>query len=205
MRVMKPLSWRMRASLQIRAMRCDHRGVSAIEFALIVPLLILMYVGIAEMGNLLTVVRRVETMSSTAADLTAQVKQVSNPDLADIFAASTSILDPYPTTPLQVVLSSVVADANNNGKVAWSCASKGSPRAVGSSYPLPANTTVANSSVIVAEITYQFTPLLGLTTIPSAGGSFNIGNTFKAMSLQRTFYERPRRSLTVAKTDSGCP
>ena len=81
-------------SLQIRAMCRDQRGVSAVEFALIVPVLILMYVGIAEMGNLLTVVRRVETMTSTAADLTAQVKQVSNPDLADIFAASTSILDP---------------------------------------------------------------------------------------------------------------
>ena len=51
MRVMKPLSWRMRVSLQIRAMRRDHRGVSAVEFALIVPLLILMYVGVAEMGN----------------------------------------------------------------------------------------------------------------------------------------------------------
>lgn len=205
MRVMRLLSWKMSASLQIRAMSRDQRGVSAVEFALIVPLLILMYVGVAEMGNLLTVVRRAETMTSTAADLTAQVKQVSNTDLADIFAASTSILTPYPTTPLKVVLSSVVADANNNGKVAWSCASQGSPRAVGSSYPLPANTTVANSSVIVAEVSYSFTPLLGLTTIPYAGGTFDIKNTFKPTNLQRTFYERPRRSLTVAKSDSGCP
>jgi len=200
---MKPLAWRMRVSLHIRTMCCDERGVSAIEFALIVPVLILMYVGIAEMGNLLTVVRRVETMSSTAADLTAQVKQVSNPDLADIFAASTSILAPYPTTPLKVVLSSVVADATNNGKVAWSCASMGSARAVGSSYPLPANTSVANSSVIVAEITYQFTPLLGLKPCPigATDPCFSPG----ALNLQRTFYERPRRSLTVAKNDSGCP
>lgn len=205
MRVMRLLSWKMSASLQIRAMSRDQRGVSAVEFALIVPVLILMYVGVAEMGNLLTVVRRVETMTSTAADLTAQVKQVSNTDLADIFAASTSILTPYPTTPLKVVLSSVVADANNNGKVAWSCASQGSPRAVGSSYPLPANTTVANSSVIVAEVSYSFTPLLGLTTIPYAGGTFDIKNTFKRTNLQRTFYERPRRSLTVAKSGSGCP
>jgi Flp pilus assembly protein TadG len=173
----------------------DQRGVSAVEFALIVPVLILMYVGVAEMGNLLTVVRRVETMTSTAADLTAQVNQVANPDLSDIFAASTSVLDPFPTTPLKVVLSSVKADNNNNGQVVWSCASKGSPRAVGSAYPLPANTTVANSSVIVAEVTYSFTPLLGLTTFFSPG----------ALNLQRTFYERPRRSTEVKKSDSGCP
>jgi hypothetical protein len=81
--------------------------------------------------------RRVETLASTAADLNAQVKQVSTTDLADIFAASTSILTPYPATPLRVVLSSVVADANNNGVVAWSCASNGAARAVGSSYVLP--------------------------------------------------------------------
>ncbi len=98
----------------------DKRGVSAIEFAMLVPIIILMYVGTVEIGNLLTVERRVETVASTAADLTAQVKQVSNADLSDIVAASTSILTPYATTPLKIVLSSVVADQNNNGKVAWS-------------------------------------------------------------------------------------
>ena len=47
------------------------------EFALLVPVLVLMYIGTVEIANLLTVVRRVETVASTAADLTAQVKQVS--------------------------------------------------------------------------------------------------------------------------------
>jgi len=174
----------------------DQRGVSAIEFALLAPAIILMYVGAAEIGNLLTVDRRVETVASTAADLTAQVKQVSNADLADIVAASTSILNPYPTTPLKVVLSSVVADQNNNGKVAWSYPT-GSGRAVGSSYALPTGTTEAYSSVIVVEVTYAFTPLLALKKCPilATDPCFNPG----AFNLQRTFYARPRRSLTVAK------
>jgi len=188
---MKPLSGRTRESLQNGGAWRDQRGVSAIEFAMLVPIIILMYVGTVETGNLLTVERRVETVASTAADLTAQVRQVSNADLADIVAASTSILTPYPTTPLKVVLSSVVADQNNNGKVAWSYASSpdASGRAVGSSYVLPTGTTVADSSVIVAEVTYAFTPLLDLKNVFSPG-TFN---------LQRTFYARPRRSLTVAK------
>jgi hypothetical protein len=54
---------------------------------------------------------------------------------------------------------------------------------------LPTGITVANSSVIVAEVTYAFTPLLDLKKVFSPG----------AFNLQRTFYERPRRSLTVAK------
>ena len=180
----------------------DQRGVSAIEFALLAPIIILMYVGTAEIGNLLTVDRRVETVASTAADLTAQVKTVVNNDLNDICDASKSILSPYNTTPLKIVLSSVVADQNNNGKVAWSYSESqhcggGSPLAVGSSYVLPTGTTVANSSVIVAEVTYAFTPLLDLKPCPilTADPCFSPG----VFTLQRTFYARPRRSLTVAK------
>ncbi len=180
--------------VHIHALWYDQRGVSAVEFAILVPVLALMYIGTVEIANLLTVVRRVETVASTAADLSAQVKQVSTTDLADIFAASTSILTPYPATPLRVVVSSVVADANNNGKVAWSCASKGGARAIGSSYALPSGTTVANSSVIVAEISYAFTPLLDLKKVFSPG----------ALNLQRTYYERPRRSLTVS-ISGQCP
>jgi Flp pilus assembly protein TadG len=176
-------------SAQTGGVWSDKRGVSAIEFALLAPVVILMYVGTVEIGNLITVERRVETVASTAADLTAQVKQVSNADLTDIVAAASNILAPYNTAPLKVVLSSVVADQNNNGKVAWSYASSGSGRAVGTSYGLPPGTTEPNSSVIVAEATYAYTPVLDLKKFFSPG----------ALNLQRTFYTRPRRSLTVAK------
>lgn len=169
----------------------DRRGVSAIEFAMIAPILVLLYVGIAEIGNALTIYRRTSTVASTAADLTAQVKTVSTSDLQDIVGASSSILTPYSTTPLKIVLSSVVADQNNNGKVTWSHASKGSARGTNSAYAVPAGLTEPNSSVIVAEITYAFTPLVNLTSAFSPG----------SFEMKRTFYARPRRSLTVAKTN----
>lgn len=172
----------------------DQRGVSAIEFALIVPALILLYVGAVEIGNALTIYRRTSQVASSAADLTAQVKKVNKSDIRDIQAAAGSILTPYSTDPLEIVLSSIVADKNNNGKVDWSCSNKGGARAKGSSYPVPVGLTEPNSSVIVAEITYSFTPLVGLTNVFSPG----------SFEMTRTFYTRPRRSLTVEKTDNGC-
>jgi Flp pilus assembly protein TadG len=197
MRVTNPLSWKMRLTLQSAALWCDRRGVSAIEFAMLVPILTLMYTGTVQLGNLLTLMRRVETAASTAADLAAQKREVSVAELDDIVEASKSILAPYDTTRLKVVVSSVVADQNNQGKVAWSCSSSGSGRAAGSSYALPAGTTAATSSVIVAEVTYAFTPLFDLKTFFSfSPDSFN---------LERTIYTRPRRSLTVTKTGTGCP
>jgi Flp pilus assembly protein TadG len=186
---MKLLSGRTRGSLQNGGIWRDKRGVSAIEFALLAPIVLLMYVGTVEIGNLLTVERRIETVASTAADLTAQVKQVSDNDLKDISDTSKSILAPYDTTPLKIVLSSVVADENNNTTVDWSYSSSGSGLANGSDYTLPTGTTEPYSSVIVAEVSYAFKPLLDLTEVFSPG----------AFNLQRTFYARPRRSLTVAK------
>ena len=165
--------------------------MSAVEFAMILPLLLLLYAGVAETGNLLTVYRRTATVTSTAADLTAQTKTVSNSDLNDIISASSSIIAPYSPEPLRLVISSVVADQNNNGKVTWSYANKGATRAVNSSYDVPAGLTEAGSSVIVAELTYDFKPLVGLSEIFSPG----------EFQMKRTFYARPRRSLTVTKTN----
>lgn len=176
---------------RIGRMTRDKRAVSAIEFAFLAPVMITMYVGAVELSNALTINRRTSAVTSTAADLVAQVKTVSTADLQDIGSAATSVMAPYPTTPLKIVLSSVVADQNNTGKVAWSYAiNGGTPRAVNSTYPTPAGLTEANSSVIVAEVTYAFAPLTTLTVF-GAPVAFN---------MNRTFYARPRRSLTVAKT-----
>ena len=177
----------------VRVIR-DRRGVSAIEFAMILPVLILLYVGTVEIGTALTVYRRASHVAATAADLAAQVRSVTKNDIKDIQAAAGSILTPYSAQPLKIVLSSVVADSQNKGKVDWSCSSKGAGRGQGSAYNLPNGVTEPASSVIVAEITYEYSPLLGLTTFFSPG-SFNI---------TRTFYSRPRRSLKVEKTDTGC-
>jgi Flp pilus assembly protein TadG len=177
--------WLVRAIL-------DHRGASALEFALILPALLLLYIGAVELGNLLTIDRRVAEVASTAADLTAQVKTVSDSDLQDIATASSSILTPYSTTPLKMVVSSVVADANNTPKVDWSYATNGATaRAKNSIVSLPPGLTQAQSGVVMTEVTYDFTPLVGLPKY----------SPVSAFVMSKTFYERPRKSLTVKKTN----
>ena len=91
-------------------------------------MLILLYVGAVETGNLLTMYRRTSQVATTAADLTAQVKSVLTSDLSDVTSAASSIMTPYSTAPLNIVISSVVANQNNAGKVAWSYGSKGGAR-----------------------------------------------------------------------------
>lgn len=187
-----------RAARGLRRALSDWRGVSAIEFALLAPVLIILYVASTELGNALTISRRTSAVASTAADLASQVKSVSNADLADITSAASSILTPYPTAPLKIVLTSVVADDKNTTKVDWSYATNGGgPRAKGSAVTLPVGLTQANSSVIMAEVTYAFTPLTNLNLNFGDRGSFTMGS----FTMSRTFYTRPRKSLTVAKTN----
>ena len=77
------------------------------------------------------------------------------------------------------------------GKVNWSRTNRDASRAVNSAYPVPVGLTEPESRVIVAEVTYAFSPLLDLHSIFSPG-------TF---DMERTFYARPSRSAEVKKTD----
>ena len=182
------LTWSSRA---LRAWRRDEAGVSAVEFALVCPVMITMYFGAVEFSHALTIDRRVTAVASTAADLVAQVEEIDSDDLDDIFEASTTIMTPYTATPISIVLSSVEADEDNKTTVDWSCAHNGSPLSEGSDFSVPTGLTQAFSSVIVAQVSYTYT---------SPVGEFLTGG----ITLTDTFYLRPRRSLKVEKTDDGC-
>jgi len=172
---------------RLRRFGCDARGLAAVEFALIVPLMLTLYFGTLETSDALTASRRVTNVAQTAADLVAQVTTVSSSDLTDIFAASTAILTPFDTSAVKITISSVVADSSNKTTVAWSSTYNGTARITNSAVTLPTGLTSANTSVIMAEVTYTYTsPIATFITGP--------------IVMTETAYLRPRRSVTVAKT-----
>lgn len=176
----------------LRAWRRDERGVSAVEFALILPIMITMYIGAVEFSHALTLDRRVTSIASAASDLVAQSKEMTNGEIDDIFEASTSIMIPYTAAPVKIVLTSIIADENNDTTVDWSCAHNDSPRSQGSAITVPTGVTAPFSSVILAEVSYTYVPTVS---------QFLTGG----VTMTDSFYLRPRRSLTVEKTDAGCP
>ncbi len=176
---------------RLRALAHDTHGVSAVEFALILPIMVTMYFGAVEFSSALTVDRRVSSVASAAADLAAQAEEVTSNSVQDIFTAATSIMLPYSADSISIVLTSVVADANNDTTVDWSCAQNGSAKSQGSAYTLPAGLTQPFSSVIVAEVAYSYTPPISQYL---TGG----------LNMTETFYLRPRRSLAVTMQGGGC-
>ncbi len=180
-----------KARVGLSALANDTRGVSAVEFALILPVMIIMYIGAVEFSHALTVDRRVTAVASAASDLVAQTEEISSAEIDDVFTAATSIMTPYTAGPISIVLTSVVADTDNNTTVSWSCAHNGAPESNGAAYALPEGLTQPFSSVIVAQVSYAYQPPIGHYM---TGG----------ISMTETFYLRPRRSLTVEWQGAPC-
>jgi Flp pilus assembly protein TadG len=148
-------------------------GAAAVEFALILPFLLLLYVGSIEASSLITVDRRVNVISGTVGDLVSRWDSgegaIPNATLTDYFRASEGIIFPYADSGLEQVVSFLKIENNGTTAVVWSCGyNGGSKRTAGSAYTLPANMLaivqppVGDGYVVVSETSYSYLPVLGI-------------------------------------------
>src|SRR3954467_14447221 len=88
----------------------DRRGVSAVEFAMLLPLMMTLYLGSVEISQGVGIDRKVTLTSRTVADLSSQVSDISNTDMTNILNAASSVVAPYDVTKLKVTVSAVKID-----------------------------------------------------------------------------------------------
>ncbi|MBM3491028.1 MAG: hypothetical protein FJX68_11355 [Alphaproteobacteria bacterium] len=165
-----------------------RRGIAATEFALVLPLMVLVLAGTAELGNALLLDRKVTRAAHIASDLVAQEETVDTAVLNDFLDAVERVLVPYPTNAIRISLTSVWRDPDTDSlQVDWSIARNTSALSTGSAYVLPTDMVpVIGESVIVAEIEYAYSPLYAdLIT----GG----------LILSDRAYLRPRRTTRVTR------
>lgn len=165
----------------------DKSGMSAVEFGLLLPVMITSYFGVAEIGNYILCDRKVTTVAATAADLVAQSTQVSNSGMNDIMASLSVVIQPFNAANSTIRITSVTADASGNTKVAWSDAVRTSARQVGSSITMPSGLVPANQSVIYTEITYRYTSVVGMFLQ-------------NGITISDQFYQKPRKTIAVQRT-----
>ncbi len=166
----------------------DHRGVSAVEFALILPFLMAFLLGFADVASVLSVQRRLQAATSAFADIATQDPQLTTTELTDLYAAVELILAPEDPEAISMVLTSIVSDSKNRLSVDWSAARRASPRGGLSDNPIPDGLVPAGNSVILAEVTVNY-----------EGG---FGHLLPAgMTLSDTFVARPRRSARIVRSN----
>jgi len=148
---------------KVRRLRQDVQGFAAVEFAMIVPVLIVMLMGAVETSDALTVSGRMINISGSVADMAARCTTLTTGDLRDMMSISGSLLGHYSPQDLYVEVVDVQADANDNLTVAWSYDSgHSSPLAAGSSYSgLSPGLVPVNGELIVATATYNYSSPMG--------------------------------------------
>ncbi len=161
----------------------DAKGLAATEFAVIVPLMLVMFFGTIEFSSAVAIDRKVTLMARTLSDLTSQSTTVADSDMTNFFAASTGIMTPYPTTPVAATITELYVDPTTLvAHVQWS---KGSaPRAQKSVVSIPTTLAIAGTYLIFSEVSYTYTPTIGYVLKSS-------------INLSDVSYTRPRQSTCV--------
>ena len=121
-----------RARRPLRRFLRDKRGISAVEFAMLLPLMITLYLGGVEVSQGVAADRKVTLIARTLGDLVAQATDISNAEMTNIFSATAAVLVPFDDSEMKITVSSVKIDAQSVAKIAWSNTKNGTARAVGS-------------------------------------------------------------------------
>jgi Flp pilus assembly protein TadG len=177
----------------MRALRFsrDRRGSAAIEFAFILPILILMYFAVAELSLAIQASRKVGSTASAVGDLVAQADKITTTEVEAIFDAADAIMQPLDATPMQMRVTSLWMEQNGTVKVRWSRARNMTPYACNAAVAPPNTVLSAGQSVIVAEVNYDYEPPIGRVV---SG----------VVEMSEVFYLRPRQSLEVKMLTSPC-
>ncbi len=144
----------MRRSL-LRRFAGDDRGISAVEFALLAPVLIAFYLGLSEFCQGYMAQKRMGHVASMVADLVAQEETVTTANLDDIFDIGGLIMKPFSTATLKIRVSSVTR-SGSQVRVDWSRGDGMTARARSSLVTLPPDFLADGQSVIMSEATYDY-------------------------------------------------
>lgn len=183
---------------RLRRLALVEDGVAAVEFALILPIMLLVYIGSVEASLAITMDRKVQLVAGALGDLVARSDTtIAAGTLEDYFQAAGGIMTPYPVGNLkQVVTQVLVSDDGSSATVVWSREYNYSDEEVivgtdhpqDSSFELPVamRAIAPGGYVIVAESSYEHTPLSGFVfnqpitlyrenfLLPRFGGSITV-------------------------------
>ena len=174
----------------------NRKGVASIEFAMVVPVMVMMFMGIVEFSQAITVDRRVNQVASSAADLIARTDATTTTELNSIMNVVEVLMRPYSETPMKVTVSNVIASTSNaaNTVVCWAYNHQGGVASynAGDAYTLPTGVVESGESVLVVEVTYAYTPLIFKYFITGT------------IDFDDKFYLKPRLSSSIEFDSQKC-
>ena len=205
----KPADASVRTRSAIAGFFGDCRGIAATEFAVIVPIMLLLLFSTVEICSALAVDRKISLVARTIANLTSQGTKASDADLTNFFGAANLVMAPYVQpaySATNMTISELYIDpASGNARVQWSVGA--TPRAISSVVSIPpsmiatdptTHAIIPNQYIIFSEVNTTYTPWLG-----------DFGMPRSAMTLSDVAFAIPRQSTCVfypsAPSPATCP
>jgi Flp pilus assembly protein TadG len=177
-------------------------GIAAVEFALILPILVVLWFGGVELTQALSVDRRLNNLASSIGDLVARSKIVTTADVDSIFDIAPGAMYPFckteaacNTAGLGMRITAVnINAAGTTATVGWSRGQGKTAYTIGQNVTslVPATLRVPNTSLIVSEVSFTYTPAVGYVIT---------GN----VPLEDTMFFVPRLSTKVQLCTSNPP
>ncbi|WP_157928845.1 TadE/TadG family type IV pilus assembly protein [Pararhizobium haloflavum] len=165
----------------------DRRGVGAIEFAFIAPVMIVLYIGAVEMSVAMSVNKKLARATSTVGDLITQRSTLEKSDLPPMVNVAQSIMAPYDVDPIQLKLTGIAVDEDGEATIDWSWMpdNEGGRRAYenGDEVEIPDSLRIAGAFYVRSEIAYRHDMI---TSFPITG------KTMTAIDMGKTYHLRPR-------------
>ncbi|MDJ1157652.1 pilus assembly protein [Chelatococcus sp. SYSU_G07232] len=138
-------------------------GASAIEFALVFPLLVAMFFTLVELADGWGAKRKLYPLTRTLADLVARTNTVNQSDLKNVFNAASAVMQPYESKDIRMRITSIDIDAAGKATVLWSCGFGLDRLPKGAGVTLPDGIAVPGRtpSIIRADTEFHYTPTIG--------------------------------------------
>ena len=138
----------------------DDRGVAAVEFALILPVMLLLYVGTVDVSRGVSASRKLDVLSRSLSDLTSQqptASAMTSSTIANNFTAAAAIMAPFPIAALKMTVSAIDIKTKSNNTccdalVRWSYTQGGTLRTCTTPLIQTANGAANTPSTIPAAI-----------------------------------------------------
>jgi Flp pilus assembly protein TadG len=162
-------------------------GIAAVEFALLLPLLLLILFGTIEVGTAIVIKSKLRTAASTVAEIANQYTAIQNSDMTAILSAAAAIITPYAISNTSVVISEITINGQGDATVAWSDSLNGTARVTGSSIAVPSGIAIANTVLLLGEARYLYTPGFGYAMTGS-------------MTMNENLYAVPRSGASIARS-----
>ncbi|MCJ2089348.1 pilus assembly protein [Methylobacterium sp. E-005] len=168
-----------RLARKARHLRRDRRATAAVEFAVILPVLLAIWAGMTELAHAIDEWRKLTLLARTVADLTAQgdaKNPVATTVMSDIFASATAVMRPFNTGAVKIVVSAMGVGVTGSTTIPTVCSSYANGNAVARSTGLASGLTVppgyqtVGMRYVLAEVSISYTPMIGSALVKLAKG-----------------------------------